>query len=208
MIKLIKMFRLKIMLQFRSCIPKINSMLINNAEDLDIVMSMYDLLEYSQNYSMISGRLWNYYRDKINDVDDNASDDKSFKYKTKTAGKTPERPPRPPRSPQSWTKDCILTEHLNNITGAKFQINNAKIFVPVVILSLNNNIKFLENIKQRFKRTIYWNKNRPEATAQPKNNNLDYLIDPTFRNINRLFFHLKRVTIILRDILLISITCH
>ena len=71
-------------------------MLINNAEDLDIVMSMYDLLEYSQNYSMISGRLWNYYRDKINDVDD-----KSFKYKTKIAGKTPERPPRPPRSPQS-----------------------------------------------------------------------------------------------------------
>ena len=68
---------------FRSCISKINSTLIDNAEDLDIVMPIYNLLEYSQSYSMISGNLWNYYRDEINDVADNASDDKSFKYKTK-----------------------------------------------------------------------------------------------------------------------------
>ena len=38
-----------------------------------------------------------------------------------------------------------------------------------------------------FKRTISWNKYKSEITTQPKNNNLDYLIDPTFRNINRLF---------------------
>ena len=37
---------------FRSCITKINSTLIDNAEDLDIFMPMYNLLEYSQNYSM------------------------------------------------------------------------------------------------------------------------------------------------------------
>ena len=55
----------------------------DNAENLDIVMPMYNLLEYSQNYSMTSGSLWNYYRDKIDDVDDNASDGKSFEYKTK-----------------------------------------------------------------------------------------------------------------------------
>ena len=50
-----------------------------------------------------------------------------------------------------------------------------------------NNINFLENIKQEFKRTVSWNKYRSEITTQTKNNNLDYLIDPTFRNINRLF---------------------
>ena len=72
-------------------------------------------------------------------------------------------------------------------TGAIFQINNAKLYVPVVTLSVNDNSKFLENIKQGFKRTISWNKYRSEITAQPKNNNSDYLIDPTFRNINRLF---------------------
>ena len=65
---------------FRSCISKINSTLIDNAEDLDIVMPMYNLLKFSQNYSMTSGSLWNYYRDEIDDVDGNASDGKSFEY--------------------------------------------------------------------------------------------------------------------------------
>ena len=54
-------------------------------------------------------------------------------------------------------------------------------------MSTNDCTKFLENIKQRFKRTISWNIYRYEATTQTKNNNLDYLVDPTFRNINLLF---------------------
>ena len=40
---------------FRSCISKINSKFIDNAEDLDIIIPMYNLLEYSGNYSMTSG---------------------------------------------------------------------------------------------------------------------------------------------------------
>ena len=83
---------------FRSCISKINSTLIDNAEDLDIVMPMYNLLEYIQNYSITSRSLGNYYRDEIDDVNDNASDGKSFKYKTP---KRPERPPQPPQPPQN-----------------------------------------------------------------------------------------------------------
>ena len=57
-------------------------------------------------------------------------------------------------------------------------ITSTKLHVPVVTLSINNNINFLENIKQRIKRTIFWNKYRSEITTQTKNNNLDYLIDP------------------------------
>ena len=53
-------------------------------------------------------------------------------------------------------------------TGATFQINNTKLYVPVVTLPINDNIKFLGNIKQGFKRTIYWNKYRSEITTQPK----------------------------------------
>ena len=53
--------------------------------------------------------------------------------------------------------------------------------------AINDNIKFLENINQGFKRTISWNKYRSEITTQPRNKSLDYLIDPTFKNINRLF---------------------
>ena len=66
--------------RFRSCISKINSTL---KEDLDIVMSVYDILGYSKNYSMTSGSLWNCYRDEIVNINDNASDGKSFEYKTK-----------------------------------------------------------------------------------------------------------------------------
>ena len=72
---------------FRSCFSKINNTLIDNAENLDIVMLMCSLLEYSQNNSGISGSLWNYYRDKIDNINDNVSGGKSFKYKTEIVGK-------------------------------------------------------------------------------------------------------------------------
>ena len=49
---------------FISCISKINGVKIDNAEDLDVVMSMYNLLEYSKNYKKTTGSLWNYYRDE------------------------------------------------------------------------------------------------------------------------------------------------
>ena len=85
------------------------------------------------------------------------------------------------------TKDCVLMQHHSNITGANFMITRTKLYVSVVALPINNNIKFLENIKQGFKRTLSCNKYRSGIRTQPKNNNLDYLVDPTFRNINRLF---------------------
>ena len=51
---------------FRSCLSEIDNTLIDNAEDLDIVTTMHNFLEYSNNYSMTSGRLWNYDRDQVN----------------------------------------------------------------------------------------------------------------------------------------------
>ena len=84
---------------FRSCISKINNAFLDNVEDLDIVIPMYNLLEYSDNYSVTSGSLWNYYRDQVNDsVIENDDDNKisnrkritskSFEYKTKIIGST------------------------------------------------------------------------------------------------------------------------
>ena len=60
-------------------------------------------------------------------------------------------------------------------------------YVSVVILSAENDNKLLEQSKTGFKRTIKWNKYRSEMSNQTKNNNLNYLIDPTFTNVNRLF---------------------
>ena len=80
---------------FTSCISKINNTLIDNAEDLDIVMPMYNLLEYSKNYRKTTGSLWNYYRNKPNrgiggennNVNYSIKDSKSFDYKTNITGK-------------------------------------------------------------------------------------------------------------------------
>ena len=85
----------------------------------------------------------------------------------------------------SWSRNCVISEILRTFravpntnpiwyeatsqtTSATFQINNAKLYVPVVTLSTDDNIKFLENIKQRFKRTVSWNKYRSETTNTTK----------------------------------------
>ena len=80
---------------FVSCITRINGELIKDADDLDIVMSMYNLLEYSKNCRKTIGSLYNYYRDElINDADDNNFDNikvvnsNIFNYKNKIIGNT------------------------------------------------------------------------------------------------------------------------
>ena len=102
----------------------------------------------------------------------------------------------------TWFKNCVLTDKLtrdanynvnprvseiNNPQNAIFQITDIKLDVPVVTLSKANDIKLLEQLKSGFKRTLKWNKYRSQITIQPQNNNLSYLIDPTFTNVNRLF---------------------
>ena len=72
-------------------------------------------------------------------------------------------------------------------TRATFKITGAKLYVPVVTLSTKDGNNFLEQLKSGFKRTIKWNKYRSEMTNQTQNNNLNYLIDPTFTRVNRLF---------------------
>ena len=69
----------------------------------------------------------------------------------------------------------------------EFKITDTKLYVPVVPLSKKNDIKVLEQLKSGFKRTIKWNKCRSQMTVHSQNNNLNFLIDPTFTNFNRLF---------------------
>ena len=71
---------------FIYCIAKINGVKIDNAEDLDVVMPMYNLLEYSKNYRKTTGSLWNYYRDEPSNP--LSSNSESFKYKTNITGNT------------------------------------------------------------------------------------------------------------------------
>ena len=99
----------------------------------------------------------------------------------------------------SWSADCVITcmEKRIFVVGqpnrgdsperAVFKITDCKLYVPVVILSAEIDNKLLEQLKTGFKRTIKWNKYRSEMSNQTENNNLNFLIDPTFTNGNRLF---------------------
>ena len=80
---------------FVSCITRINGELIEDADDLDIVKPIYNLLEYSKNYRKTIGSLYNYYRDELSDdADDNnfhnikVVKSEAFKYKNKIIGNT------------------------------------------------------------------------------------------------------------------------
>ena len=96
-----------------------------------------------------------------------------------------------------WHKNCVITSIQREInldggntdapTGATLAKNDCKLYVPVVTLSKDNEIKLLTNLKSGFKREIIWNKYRSQMTTEAINNNLNILIDPTFTNVNRLF---------------------
>ena len=99
-----------------------------------------------------------------------------------------------------WNKNCVITSleerqvdagppvvRDDSPTGATLALNDCKLYIPVVTLSKDDEIKLLTNLKSGFKREIIWNKYRSQMTMEAINNNLNILIDPTFTNVNRLF---------------------
>ena len=99
-----------------------------------------------------------------------------------------------------WNKNCVITSleerqidagppvvRDNSPIGAALAIIDCKLYIPVVTLSKDDEIKLLTNLKSGFKREIIWNKYRSQMTTEAINNNLNMLIDPTFTNVNRLF---------------------
>ena len=188
---------------FTKCISKINNTDIDNAHDIDIVMPMYNLLEYSDNYSKTSGSLWQYYQD---DPNDNLTDSESFKSKAKITGSTPAAGNtkdveiivllkylsnfwRTVEMPLinckvnlilTWSKDWVIT----NSTGeGKFTITETKLYVPVVTLSTKDNEKLLQQLNSGFKKTISWNKYESSIKTFAQNRYLNYLINPSFQGV-------------------------
>ena len=96
-----------------------------------------------------------------------------------------------------WNKNCIITS-LQQVqvdagppavngspTVAKLAINDCKLYLPVVTLSKDDEIKLLTNLKSGFTREIICNKYRSQMSTEEINNNLNILMDPTFTNVNR-----------------------
>ena len=237
---------------FVSCITRIDNELIEDADDLDIVMPMYNLLEYSKNYRKTIGSLYNCYRDELNEDADNNNlannnvvSSNTFNYKNKIIANTYNvdstivpaaggaRVANPDYDANNsgkksielaiplkylgnfwralnipliscevslelkWNKTCVITSQQIGVnldggntdapTGATLTINHCKLYIPVVILSKDDEIKLLTNLNSGFTREIIWNKYRSQMSTEVINNKLNILIDPTFTNVNRLF---------------------
>ena len=192
---------------FVSCITKINNELIEDAEDLDVVMPMYNLLEYSKNYKKTIGSFYNCYGNELsNDNDDNnfanikVVNSNTSKYKNKIIGNTYNvaaaaagydankegtqeielaiplkylgnfwRALNMPLISREvslelkWNKNCVITSLEQRLvgvnrddapTGATLNINDCKLYIPVVTFSKDDEIKLLANLKSGFKREI------------------------------------------------------
>ena len=199
---------------FTSCISEISDTHVDNCKDIDIVMPLYNLLEYSDNYAKTSGSLWQYYRDEPNN---HLADSELFNSKIKITGKTPAAGNEKVVETMvllrylsnfwrnielllvncevnlilTWSSTCVIT----NSTGVgTFEVTDTKLYVPVVTLSTQENAKLLQQLKSGFKREVNWNKYLSKPELLPQNPNLNHLVEPSFQGANRLFvLHLKMI---------------
>ena len=152
---------------FTICVSEINNTQIDNCKDIDIVMPMYNLIEYSDNYAKTSGSLWQYCRDEPNN---NLANSESFKSKIKITGKTANNGNekdveimvplkylsifwRTLEIPLincevslilTWSSTFVIT----NSTGeGSFKITDTKLYVSGVTLSTQDNAELLQQLK-------------------------------------------------------------
>ena len=169
---------------FRKCRTEINETFIDEAEHINIAMPMYNLIEYSDNYSDTSGSLWQFKRDEIINNADVTNDNNapSFKYKANLIGNTENNGTKNGvkiavplkylsnfwRSLEmllinckvelslTWAPICVLC----NLVGAStFTLTDTKLYVPTVtLLSTEDNAKLSKLLSEGFKRPVYWKK--------------------------------------------------
>ena len=157
-------------------------------------MPMYNLIEYSNNYSKTSGSLWQYCKEipainnngaivYFNGV--NATD--SFNFKTKITGQTND----------NGIIDVEIMVPLKYLSifwrTLEMPLINCEIELILtwlrncVIISTDINAKLLPQLKSCFKRTTSWNRYLAKPEILAKNANLNHLIEPSFQGVNRLF---------------------
>ena len=169
-------------------------------------MPMYNLIEYSDNYSKTSGSLWQYYKDDPNDNNTIWIFKSKLKVtgRTTTAGHTKNVEIIVPLKYLSniwrtlemalincevnliltWSPTCVIS---SATWETKFKITETKLYVPVVTLSTQDHAKLLQQLKSGFKRTINWNKYESNIKTFAQNRYLNHLINPGFQEVNRIF---------------------
>ena len=146
---------------FINYISKINGVKIDNAKDLDVVMPMYTLLEYSKNYKKTTGSLWNYYRDEpSNPLSTNSE---SFKYKTSITGNTYD------------VEEEITDDDANEIHNPDYDANKVGKNETEVVIPLNHLSNFWRSlnislINCEVELILTWSKNCVLADMTVANN--------------------------------------
>ena len=177
---------------FSTCTTKINDVFVDEANHIYIAMPMYNLIEYSDNYSDTSGSLWQFKRDEVpaNNVGLTINNSQSFKYKAAVVGKTANH--NNGKSSVKDTKIVVPLKYLSNFwrslemplinckvylelnwiedcifssagNTAKFVITDAKLHVPIVTLSTKDSANLAKQLNERFKRSVYWNSYETKA---------------------------------------------
>ena len=180
-------------------------------------MPMYNLIEYSDNYSDTSGSLLGFKRDEIVNNADVTNDDNaaSFKYKASSTGNTENNGRKNGvkvavtlkylsnfrRSLEmplinckvelslDWIERCLLTV----ANTASFEITDAKLYIPVVTSSAADNAKLSKLLSEGFKRTVYWNEYKVidnkvvEIAANNEEKYISELLDSSWQGVKRLF---------------------
>ena len=169
---------------FKDCRTEINGTFVDNIDFINIAMPMDNLIEYSDIYSDTSGSLWDFKRDEKVDNEDVTNDNNppSFKYKASIIGNTENNRTkngvkaavrlkylssfwislemllisRKVELSLNWTENCVLTTAAN-ANKVVFKITDAKLYVPIVTLSAEDNAKLSKLLSDWFKRTVYWN---------------------------------------------------
>ena len=202
---------------FRTCDVTINDEHIEKAQDLDIVMPMYNLLEYSDNYQDSTGRLYQFKRDEPPDDNANvANNTTSLVYKSKLISGTDDNNVnnvklvvplkyisnffRTVEMPLvnckidlelTWHKYCMISS-VDTAGGqvVSFMITNTKLYIPIVTLSTKDNTNLTKQLNEGFKRTIYWNEYVSKLFTEKVANKTGitrFPFDAAFQGVNRLF---------------------
>ena len=201
---------------FEKCRTEINETFVDETDFINITVHMYNLIEYSDNYFDTSGSLWHFKRDEITyNVDVSNDNVPSFKYKASRIGNTEANGTKNGvkiavpltylsnfwRSLEmrlincnvelslKWYERCLLTA----ANTAIFRITDAKLYVPIVTSSIEDNSKLSKLLSEGFKRPIYWNEYKltPNKTVElAAVNNVKYireLLDSSCQGVKRLF---------------------
>ena len=84
----------------------------------------------------------------------------------------------------TWPRDCVFSSVLK---ATAFTVTDTNLYLSIVSLSTQDNVKLLRQLKSGFKRTINWNNYQLKVSIKKRNQYLDYLIDPSFQGVNILF---------------------